>query len=271
MGWLAVCALTVLVLGGCYLMTREWRRYRADRSPAPPPPPEEAALDGWNAGMVMLVAGISIVGAFLAFWAANDFSNASSSSQQALQEATQYQTVKSEQDGFLNFGAELSQALEEHTVDESGLFNKAASAWSAGDAQLAGELEAQARVQGAAERALAPGFTCYWPSAGLEGTLDYNLAGLRASEIESPCVLPDQDSTSLRTLNPAHQAALVNAATNDRSKAEAIVLSGAFLILAVFFLTISYLGSRHRRLYFLTPGVASVAVALGLSAALGLA
>ena len=52
----------------------------------------------------MLVAGLSIVGALLAWWASSEFSLASSLSQQALQEATQYQTVKAEQDGYVAFG-----------------------------------------------------------------------------------------------------------------------------------------------------------------------
>ncbi len=74
------------------------------QGPAPPPTPEEAALDRWNAGVVMLVVGLSVVGTILAFWASSQFSSASGLSQQAVQEVTQYQTVKAEQDGYVDFG-----------------------------------------------------------------------------------------------------------------------------------------------------------------------
>jgi len=47
------------------------------------------------------------------------------------------------------------------------------------------------------------------------------------------------------------------------------VLAGALLILAVFCLTVSYLGPKHRRSLAVTPGVVSIAAALLVAAALG--
>lgn len=263
MGWVAVAGLVVLLAGGVFLFRQELRRFRQDKAPTPPPTPEEASKDPWNAGMVMLVAGLSIVGATMALWASNDFSKASGLSQQAVQEATQYQVVKSEQDGYIDFGSQLAETYQEHTVAESSLYAQAAAAWDQGDSALAQDLESQARVQGAAERALMPGFTCYWPyppAAG--GVVRYDLSQEHASEVESPCVLPDQDSTALRTLDEAHQQAVEAAAAADRSDAERVVLAGALVIVAVFFLTISYLGWRHRRRFSLAPGVLAIAGAL---------
>ena len=269
---LVICVLAVLLLGGGYLLALEWRRFRADRSPAPPPSPEEAALDRWNAGVVMLVAGLSVVGALLALWASSEFSLASDSSQQAVQETTQYQTVKAEQDGYVDFGAKLSETFQEHTVAESSLYTEAAKAWASGERAEALTLEAEARVAGAQERAVYPGFFCYWPSAlASNGAVTYDVAAHRASEVELPCVQPDQTQTALQTLDQSHVNALEATAMNDRSTAGEIVLSGAFVIVAVFFLTVSYLGWRHRRARSSTLGVLAIAVALGVAIAAGLA
>ncbi|HTV12705.1 MAG TPA: hypothetical protein VME20_12680 [Acidimicrobiales bacterium] len=269
---LVPAALVLLLLGALYLLRLEWRRFLADRSPAPPPSPEEAALDRWNAGVVVLVAGLSIVGAMMAFWASSKFSAASGLSQQALQEVAQYQTVKAEQDGYLDYGARLSETYQEHTVAESALYARAAAAWSANDPTEARALEAEARVEGAVERALVPGFLCYWPSSrGENGSVYYDEAGLRASEVESPCVQPGQGSSALRTLGASQAGALGASASNDRSQAEQIVLAGAFVIIAAFFLTLSYLGWRHRRARWSGAGVFAIAVSLGVSLAVGLA
>jgi Arc/MetJ-type ribon-helix-helix transcriptional regulator len=254
------------------LLRLEWRRYRADRSPAPPPDPEEAALDRWNAGVVMLVAGLSIVGAVMAFWASGKFSSASDLSQQAVQEVTQYQTVKAEQDGYVDFGARLSEDYQEHTAAESNLYSEAAAAWAAGETTEAAALEADARVEGAQERALVTGFVCYWPSyRGAGGSVVYDVPALRASEVELPCVQPGQDPSALRTLGNAQADALAQTAANNRAEAQQIVLGGAFLIAAVFFLTLSYLGWRHRRARSLASGVVAMAVALGISIVAALA
>lgn len=271
MAGLVICALAVLFAAGCYLLAKEWRRFRLDRAPAPPPEPEEAAVDRWYAGMVMLVAGLSIAGAIIAFWASSEFTSASDAGQQALQEGTQYQTVLSQQDSYLNFGANLAQTYQQHTVAESSLYSEAAAAWQAGQTSQALALEAQARVEGAQERLLVTGFTCYWPYApGLEGQVNYDLSQLRASEVESPCVQPDQDPSALRTLDEGHQKALESTAASDRSRAEAVVLAGALVIAAVFFLTVSYLGWRHRRAHSLAPGVAAIGMALAVAVGVAL-
>ena len=272
MALLVTCALGILLLGGLLLLRLEWRRYRADRAPAPPPTPEEAALDRWNAGVVMLVAGLSVVGALMAFWASSQFSSASGLTQQAVQEVTQYQTVKAEQDGYVDFGARLNEIYQEHTVAESTLYSQAAAAWAKDEPAQARALEARARVEGAQERALIPGFVCYWPSSrGSGGSVLYDQAGLRASEVESPCVQPGQDPSGLRTLDGAHTSALETTAAGERSRAQEVVLAGAFVIVAVFFLTLSYLGWRHRRARSLATGVVAMAVALGVTVLAGLA
>jgi hypothetical protein len=220
----------------------------------------------------MLVAGLSVVGAVLAFWASSQFSSASGLSQQAVQEVTQYQTVKAEQDGYVDFGARLNETYQEHTVAESTLYSEAAAAWAQDQPTEARALEARARVEGAQERALVPGFLCYWPSSrGSGGSVLYDQAGLRASEVESPCVQPGQDPSALRALDSGHISALEVAAADDRSRAQEIVLAGAFVIVAVFFLTLSYLGWRHRRARSLATGVVAMAVALGVTVLAGLA
>ena len=262
--YVVVAVLAVLLVAATSLLVAEWRRYRLDRAPAPPPTPEEASLDRWNAGVVMLVAGISISGALLAWWAAADFSAAADASQQALAEAGQYQTVKAEQDGYVDFGARLAESYQEHTVAASQLYSEAAVAWASGQQDVALQLESQARSEAAQARALYPGFICYWPAYGLSrgGRVSFDVAQQKASEAQGACTQADQDPTALRTLAPGAVARVEGSAAADRSKAEDIVLAGALLIVAVFFMTLSYLGWRHRRAHSLTPGVVSVAAAL---------
>lgn len=267
---IVVGAMAALLVFGIYLFKLEWDRYRRDREPAPPPTPEEAALDRWNAGVVMLVAGLSVVGALMAWWASSDFSHASDISQQALHQSTAYQTVKAEQDGYVQYGSRLAQLYQEHTIAESTLYNQGASAWGAGDTSTAESLEAQARVEGAQERAIDPGFICYYPSGyGLQGQVDFNIAQEEATEAIGACLQPDQDVTALRTDDQAHVDALESAAQTERTKAAQVVLAGAFAIVSVFFLTLAYLGWRHKRARFLAPGVMAIGVALGLSAFAG--
>ena len=238
--------------------------------PAPPPTPEEAALDRWNAGVVMLVAGLSVVGALMAWWASSDFSSASDISQQALHQSTEYQTVQAEQNGYVEYSARLAQLYEGHTIAESTLYNQAATAWGAENSQTAEGLESQARVEGAQERALAPGFICYYPSYyGQQGQVGFNIAQEEATETIGACLQPDQDVTTLRTDDQAHVDALEAAAQAERTKAAQVVLAGAFAIVSVFFLTLAYLGWRHKRARFLAPGVVAIAVAVGLSAFAG--
>lgn len=267
---IVVAALGTLFLFGAYLFWLEWRRYQADKSPGPPPTPEEASLDRWNAGVVMLVAGLSVIGALMAWWASSDFSNASDISQQALQESTQYQTVKAEQDGYVQYDARLDQEYQSHTIAESSLYSQAAAAWGKDNSTSAMSLEAQARVEGAQERALDPGFVCYYPSSfGSAGQVGFNISQEEASELINPCTQPDQDVTTLRTSDPAHVNALDAQAKTERDRAAQVVLAGAFAIVSVFFLTLAYLGWRHKRLRFLAPGVLAIAVAAGLSAFAG--
>ena len=55
---IVVSLLSLLVVAGAYFLYQEWRRYKLDKAPAPPPTPEEAALDRWNEGVVIVVAGV---------------------------------------------------------------------------------------------------------------------------------------------------------------------------------------------------------------------
>jgi hypothetical protein len=271
MAVLVSAALALLLLRGGHLLGVEWHRYRADPSRGELPTPEEAARDRWNAGVVMLVAGLSVIGALLAFWASSEFSSASGLSQQAVQDVTRYQTVKAEQDSYLQFGARLNVSYQEYSVGQSNLYAEAASAWDDNQPGEARALEAQARVDGAAERALIPGFVCYWPSSrGRGGSVYYDQAALRVSEVETPCVQPGQDPSSLRTLSTSQADALEHGAAADRSRAEDVILSGAFVIVAVFFLTVAYLGWRHRRARTLGAGVVAIGIALAVSALVGL-
>jgi multidrug efflux pump subunit AcrA (membrane-fusion protein) len=266
------CTLAMLFILGAFLLRLEWRRYRFDRSPAPPPTPEEAALDRWNAGVVMLVAGLSIAGALLAWWASSEFSLASTVSQQALAETTQYQTVKAEQDSYIDLGSKLAEQYQQHTVAESSLYQQAASAISAGQTDVARQLEAEARAEGAQARALAPGFVCYWPySPGTDGSIGYDETAQQGKEVADPCVQPGQDPTALQTLDPAHVSTLESTARADRSTAEEIVMAGALVIVAVFFLTVSYLGWKHRRAHTLAPGVLAIGASFCVALIAGLA
>jgi hypothetical protein len=219
----------------------------------------------------MLVAGLSVAGALIAFWASGEFSSASGLSQQAVQDVTQYQTVNAEQEGYLNFGSRLTETLQEDTVAESSLYSEAATAWQDNQPAQAQALEARARVVSAEQRALSSGFLCYWPETfASNGSINYDVAALRVWELESPCVQPGEDAASLRTLGDAEANALEDSAAHDRSTAQEIVLTGAFVIAAVFFLTLSYLGRKHRRVGPLGVGVVAVAVAVGVSLVAGL-
>ncbi|HTW10277.1 MAG TPA: hypothetical protein VME46_22425 [Acidimicrobiales bacterium] len=265
-------ALALLCAWGLHLLRLEWKRFAVDKKPAPAPTPEEASLERWSAGVVMLVAGLSIVGAVMAFWASGKFSDANDLSQQAVQEVTQYQTIKGEQDGYLSFGERLTESLQEESVAESSAFSQAAAAWSGGQYAQAEALEARARVAAAGQRALAGGYLCYWMTTfGPGGSVVYNVSQQQVLEAERPCTWAGQDDTALRTLANGQANSLESAAETDRSHAEDIVLAGAFLILAVFFMTISYLGRKHRRLLPLTAGVGAMALALGVSTAVALA
>ena len=269
MAVLVTCALAILLLGGLFLLRLEWRRYRADRSPAPPPSPEEAALDRWNAGVVMLVAGLSVVGAVLAFWASSQFSSASGLSQQAVQEVTQYQTVKAEQDGYVDFGR-LNELYQEHTVAESTLYTEAAAAWAVDEPILARALEARARVKGAQERALIPGFVCYWPSkSGAGGSSCTTRPPCEPARWSPRACSPGRTPRPCGPWTPSTPAPS-RSAPPTTARVEEVVLAGALVIVAVFFLTLSYLGWRHRRAGSLGTGVVAMAVALGVTVIAGL-
>jgi hypothetical protein len=249
-------ALVGGLLAGCALLFRsERRRRRVDPAPSRPPTLEEAGLDGWNAHVVEIVAALSIVGAFLAWWASTSFAAAAELGQRALQETTRYQTVQSVQDSKIAFGSRLTQQYQDHTVAESTLYARAGAAWRKGDTDAALLLEAEARVEGAQERAFDPGALYYSPdSPGPDGKVHYSTA-----EQETTAVYGNQD---LRTLDAAHVAVLQGSAETDRTRGERTVLGDVFIFGAVFFLTLAYLGARSRRLLWLVPGILAVTGAL---------
>jgi hypothetical protein len=249
--------LALIIVAATLLLRTEWQRYRVDRSPGKPPKLEEAALDRWNARVVVLVAAMSVMGALLAWWASATFAGAEELDQRALQQTNQYQTTKAIEESKIAFGAGLTQIYEQHTVAESNLYTQAAAAWNQGDRALALALEAEARVEGAQERVLDPGFLYYSPSSpGSGGAVPYSVA-----EQETNALFGNQD---LRTLDPAHVARVEADAASTRARGETIVLGTVLIFVGVFFFTLAYLGGRHRRVRAFVPGILGVVGALAV-------
>lgn len=247
--------LVVIIAAASLLLRSEWKRFRLDRSPGKPPKLEEAALDRWNARVVVLVAAMSVMGALLAWWASATFADAQLLDQRSLQQTNQYQTTKAIEDSKIAFGARLTQIYEQHTVAESNLYTQAAAAWSRGNERLALALEAEARVEGAQERVLDPGFLHYSPGfPGSGGAVAYSV-----SEQETNAVFESQD---LRTLDPAHVAVVEASAASARARGETIVLGTVLIFAGVFFFTLAYLGGRHRRVRAFAPGILGAVGAL---------
>ena len=157
MAVLVTCALAVLLLGGLLLLRLEWRRYRADRAPAPPPTPEEAALDRWNAGVVMLVAGLSVVGAIIAFWASSQFSSASGLSQQARPGGHPIPDGQGRAGRLRRLRGPSQRALPGAHRGRERPLQPSRLGLGRGGPALARSLEAMARVEGAQERARSLG------------------------------------------------------------------------------------------------------------------
>ena len=249
--------LALIIAAASLLLRTEWRRFRVDRSPGKPPKLEEAALDRWNARVVVLVAAMSVMGALLAWWASATFADAQVLDQRALQQTNQYQTTKAIEDSKIAFGARLTQIYEQHTVAESNLYSQAAAAWSRGNERLALALEAEARVEGAQERVLDPGFLHYspgFPASG--GAVSYSV-----TEQATNALFESQD---LRTLDPSHVALVESNAASTRARGEIMVLGTVLIFAGVFFFTLAYLGGRHRRVHTFTPGILSAAGALAV-------
>lgn len=242
-----ICAFAgVAAAAGWVLVAMEWRRFRADRSPAPPLPPEESARDPWNARVADVIAALSIVAALAAWQAAVAYGTASDLANVALQQTAQYQAVRAVEDSRLVFGDRLTQLYQQHTVAESSLYAQAAAARQSGNPAQAAELEAEARVEGAQARVLAHGFIGYVPTDGANGSADFN----RRQQLS----IEQTGNQDLRTLDANHVALITSHADQVRHDGELLILASALLIAATLFLTVARLGWKHRRLFGAAPG-----------------
>jgi hypothetical protein len=251
---LAITALGAIV----YLLRVEYVRFHADPSPAPPPLPEKAALQPWHARMAMLIAGLSVLGALLVWQASSTFGTASNLSQQVLQDTTQYQTELAVQNSRIEFGARLSLLYQDDLFTETQLYKLARSYRSINNVNEALQLEAEARVDGAQERAFDPGFLYYSPTASSSGAVTYSPADEET--------VAEEQNRDLITLDPAHATTIESQVSADRSKGQRIVLATALFVAAVFFLTVANLGWRHRRIRTMIPGVLAVVAGVAVLA-----
>jgi hypothetical protein len=253
-----VClALAILVLlGAGHLFRMELLRFRADPTPAPPLPPEKAALETWHARMALLIASLSILAALNVWLASSAFGGGSDLGQQVLQDETQYQTVLAVQNSRIEFGARLSLLYQQHLYTEDQLYKVAQADRKAGNTQEALQLEAEARVEGAQERALDPGFLYYSPQAHANGTTTFN--------VPEEMTVAKEENRDLIALDPSHLAVIESQVNSDRNEGQQIVLATALFVAAIFFFTVTNLGWRHHRWRTMTPGLLATAAAVGL-------
>lgn len=253
-----VCvALAILVLFGAgHLFRLEVLRFRKDPTPAPPLPPEEAAREKWHTHMAILIAALSVLAALNVWLASSAFGGASGLGSQVLQDQTQYQTVLAVQNSRIDFGDRLSQLVQQHLYTEDQLYKVAAADRKAGDTQEAVQLEAEARVEGAQERALNPGFLYYSAETQSNGTATFS--------VPEETTVAKEENRDLIALDPAHLAIIESQVDSDRNEGQQIVLATALFVAAIFFFTVTNLGWRHRRWRTMAPGLLSTAAALGL-------
>jgi hypothetical protein len=246
---IAVCFIVAItiVLAVLHLTKTEYARFKLDPSPGPPLAPEKASLETWHARVALTIAGLSVLGALLVWQASTSFGNAGGFNQQVLQDTTQYQTVLAIQNSRIDFGQRLTLLYQEHDFTETQLYKKALFYRGTGATDDARQLEAEARVEGAEERALDPGFLYYSPTSKSSGAQVFN-----ESEEEQ---VAREENRDLITLSPSHVAVIEAQADSDRSEGQDLVLATAFFVSAVFFLTVANLSWRHRRLRTLMPGL----------------
>jgi type II secretory pathway pseudopilin PulG len=246
----------VIVVGCLLLVVMEFRRYRRDRVPQPPLDPEVAALDRWHNGITVAIAALSVLGAILAWQASNRFDDAADLSRQAVDESVRYQAIRALSDGRIDFDARLSLIYQEHLRRETSLTTRATELRDAGDPAHAGVLEAEARVEGAIARVIGASFTTYAPTFNDDGTVVFDR--------EEKAALARSDDSDLRTLDPVNVRAVEHQASLTRQTAQQIVVAGALLIAAMFFLTVADLGWLHRRLYATVPGTLAALAAVAV-------
>jgi hypothetical protein len=253
-----VClVLAILVLlGAGHLFRVELLRFRADPAPAPPLPPEKAALESWHARMALLIASLSILAALNVWLASSAFGGASDLGQQVLQDETQYQTVLAVQNSRIEFGARLSLLYQQHLFTEDQLYNEATADRDVGNTNEALQLEAEARLEGAQERALNTGFLYYSPETTLSGASKFNVPEEKA--------VAKEEHRDLIALDPSHLSTIQSEVNGDRNEGQQIVLATALFVAAIFFFTVTNLGWRHHRWRTMTPGLVATAAGLAL-------
>ncbi len=256
MKFLCVALGILVLLGAGHLFGVEFKRFRADPTPAPPLPPEKAALETWHARMALLIASLSILAALNVWLASSVFGSASDLGQQVLQDQTQYQTVLAVQNSRIEFGDRLTLLYQEHLSTEDQLYKIAASDRAAGDTQGARQLEAEARVEAAQERALDTGFLYYSPHVESNGIATFNSA--------EELAVAREENRELIALDPSHLASIETQVSSQRNEGQNVVLATALFVTAVFFFTVTNLGWRHNRWRTMAPGLVATAAGLAL-------
>jgi hypothetical protein len=236
-----------LAVYGIFLLVAEVRRYRSDPSPAPPARLDRAALEPWHRAVVVLIAGLAIASALLAWRSSTSFGSASGLDSQVLRDTALYQGELGLQDGRIDFGAHLSLLEQEHHMAATQLLNLADKYQTNGNTNLANQLEANAHVEAAQARVFDNGYLRYSGTSNADGTVTYDRA-----QQEKIAVASDD---ALRTLGDQHAAELRHLASIDRTRAQQIALTTALFVAAMFFLTVANLGWRHRRLHALVPAL----------------
>ncbi len=250
-------ALAILVLFGAgHLFAVEYKRYRADPTPAPPLPPEKAALETWHSRMALLIASLSILAALNVWLASSAFGSASDLGQQILQDETQYQTVLAVQNSRIEFGARLTLLYQEHLSTENQLYKIATADRNAGNTQEARQLEGEARVEAAQERALGTGYLYYSPHLDSHGNAVFNSA--------EELTVATEENRDLIALDPSHLATIESRVSSNRDEGQDVVLATALFVTAVFFFTVTNLGWRHNRWRTMAPGLLATAAGLAL-------
>ena len=210
----------------------------------------------------MVIAGLAIVSALLAWRASTAFGAASGLGSQALRDAAQYQNAQTVEDGKIDFGAHLAVLDQEHQLAAQQLFDLANQQRAAGNTSVADTLEAQARVEGAQARAVHANYDYYAGSLNDDGTVSYKPEADRALAVAT--------NTDLRTLGAEHVAAMQRQASALRARAQQGTLAAALFVATMLFLTAANLARRHRRLPALAVGLCAACAGVVVLATAGL-
>lgn len=254
--WMMVVFSAVITVGCGYLVLAEWTRMRRDRTPLPPLDPEVAATDRWHNAVTLAIAALSIIGAVMAWDASNQFDSASDLSREAVNESVRYQSVRALSDGRIDFDARLTLLYQEHLRAEASYYEKATAARNTSDTVHAGQLEAEARVEGAVARLFSASFLTSFPTINADNSVTYDR--------QAQLALARADDSDLRTLDPASVRTISVESSQTRRVAQQLVVAGAMFIAAMFFLTVADLGWLHRRLLGAFPAFLAAFAGLGI-------